>query len=143
MARSGNKEAQAAAPLVMVQTLNQLADMKRLNPSEIQNIKNAGSLIDSLQGRIGKIVSGKPVPDDILNDAQALFGTLSGNAKASFQRSVANIDERFRSKFGAPAAATQSDTIQVQIPGYPPAPIHRSQWNAFKAKYPNAVQLGQ
>jgi hypothetical protein len=109
MAKSGNKEAQAAAPLVMVQTLNQLAEMKRLNPSEISNIKGAGSLIDSLTGRVGKIVAGKPIPDDIINDAQTLFSALSSNSSTAYQRSLASIDDRFRSKFasqgGAPPAA--------------------------------------
>jgi hypothetical protein len=144
LAQAGNKQAQATAPLSMVQTLNTLAGMKRLNPSEIQSMKGAGSLIDSLEGKIGKIVAGKPIPDDVLNDARALFATMAQNANDSFTRNVADIDQRAGTNYSQRInPASTSDTIQVQIPGYPPAPIHRSQWNAFKAKYPNAVQLGQ
>jgi len=36
---------------------------------------------------------------------------------------------------------TGGDMIQVQIPGQAPGQIHKSQWNNFKAKYPNATQV--
>lgn len=45
---------------------------------------------------------------------------------------------------GAPAGApspAQGDMIQVQIPGYPPGPIHASQLENFKRQHPNAKVL--
>jgi hypothetical protein len=94
-AESGNKEAQAAAPLVMVQTLNQLANLRRLNPVEINNIKDAGSLMDKAQGAIGRIVAGKPIPPDVLSNARSLFGALQSGAKDSFSRAVQDINQSY------------------------------------------------
>lgn len=118
LARSGNKEAQASASLIGVQALNELANVKRVNSAEIGAYGNAGSLIDSITGKIGKITEGKPIPDDVLNDMQALHTALSANSDPAYVRSLQSIDRTFNSKFvGSPQAtsATSGGKPQTMI----------------------------
>jgi hypothetical protein len=103
LAKSGNKEAQASASLIGVQAINELAGVKRVNGAEIASYGNAGSLIDSLEGKLGKIVAGKPIPDDVLKDMQALHDALGSNTDTIYQRKLQGVDKVYNSHFSSAA----------------------------------------
>ncbi len=134
LAKSGNKEAQASAALVGVQAINELANVKRVNQAEISTYGNAGSLIDRLEGKLGKLVAGKPIPDDVLADMQALHDAFGANADKIYDRKIQGVDKTFRSTFGGAAISVpivqhspstgayrySTDGGKTWLPGQPP-----------------------
>jgi len=113
LALKGGKEAASIAPLLGVQAINQLAGMKRLNPSELQSYGNAGSLVDNIEGWIGKKAEGEPIPPNILKDMQTLHDTLASNAALDFQGRVADINGRYQSTFPTAPPGT-ANAVKVQ-----------------------------
>jgi len=109
LARHGNKEAQASAALMGVQAINELAQVKRVNQAEIANYGNAGSLIDRVQGKLGKLAAGEPIPPDVLNDMQALHDSLANDSIPGYAQSVRTVNRAFHSKFDTTAPNTKKN----------------------------------
>lgn len=101
MAAKGNKAAGSNLPLIGVETLNAINGIKRINGAEIAQYGSAGSLLDHIQGKIGKLVSGQPIPQDVLDDIRALHTELDKGAKEKYANKVQLINKTFNSKFKA------------------------------------------
>lgn len=99
LARSGNKAAGSNLPLVGVSTINALNGIKRINQAEIAQYEGAGSLLDRVQGKIGKLVVGQPIPADVLSDIESLHKVLSGNASEAYNRKLGSINQNYKSSF--------------------------------------------
>lgn len=95
LAKQNNKEAQASAALMGVQALNELANVKRVNGAEIANYGNAGSLIDQIQGELGKLTAGAPIPPQVIDHMQQLHDALFQNAEKAYARSVATVNRSY------------------------------------------------
>lgn len=147
LTKGGNKAAGAALPLVGVEALNAVNGIKRINKSEIDQYAGAGSLLDSIQGKIGKVVSGQPIPPDVLKDIESLHSILKTNADRAHEDRVQGINHTFNSNFTPlkidhpGMSGGGSSKIRVQIPGHPPGTIDASQKADFLKSHPDAKVL--
>lgn len=99
LAAKGNKAANSNLPLVGVETLNALNGIKRINGAEIAQYGHAGSLLDKIQGRIGSLAVGKPIPQDVLDDIRELHTTIAQQAQSTHTREVQVVNTAAGSKF--------------------------------------------
>lgn len=98
-AKSGNKMAGSNLPIMGAESLQALNGIKRINRTEIEAYQGAGSLLDRIQGKIGKLTSGQPIPQDVINDIEALQSKLAGNATASANAKMDAHNGIYRSNF--------------------------------------------
>jgi hypothetical protein len=99
LAKSGNKQAHAYLSPEGVLTLNTARGITRINRQEIDAYGGAGSLYDNIASRVGKLSSGKSVPDDIIRDIETLHHELSTNAGASYNRKIESINQNYHANF--------------------------------------------
>jgi hypothetical protein len=102
LAEHGNKAAGSNIPLVGVETLNAINGIKRINSAEIAQYSNAGSLLDQIKGKIGKLAEGKPIPQDVMDDIRELHHTLGQQAYQEYTDGLRTLNTRTGSTF-APA----------------------------------------
>lgn len=110
---SGNKAAGSNLPIVGVGALNAINGIKRFNRTEIEQYGGAGSLLDRIQGKIGKIVEGKPIPDDVLKDIEEMHKTLRDNSEKTYRSQLEGINHNYHSNFTPPAKAVK---VEAGIP---------------------------
>lgn len=99
LARGGNKAAGSNLPLVGVEAINALQGIKRINRTEVDQYQGAGSLLDKIQGRIGSLVAGQPIPADVLKDIESLHSTLRESATKAYKNRIDGINQNYRSNF--------------------------------------------
>jgi hypothetical protein len=99
LAQSGNKAAGSNLPLLGVETLNAINGIKRINGTEVEQYEGAGSLLDKLKGKIGKLVYGQPIPQDVLNDIRELHQVLGDQAYRSYTSGLDSLNQRSGSRF--------------------------------------------
>lgn len=94
LAGSGNKAAGANVPLMGVGAVNAINGIKRINSAEIAQYGSAGSLLDQIQGKIGKLAEGKPIPPDVLKDMQELHQVLAEGSYKHYTDSIDALNSR-------------------------------------------------
>lgn len=99
LARGGNKIAYAYSPTTGVLTINSANGVKRVNMAEIQSYSGAGSLVDRIQGWLGKQVNGQSLPKDILDDMDALHSRLTDTANTKYNSEVQGTNAAYGSQF--------------------------------------------
>jgi len=118
LAQSGNKAAGSNLPLVGVETLNAINGIKRVNSAEISQYGSAGSLLDQLKGKLGKLVAGQPIPQDVLDDTRELHQVLGQQSYQNYTDSINTLNARTGSKFeptiGAPNIRKGGGTIAIK-----------------------------
>ncbi len=91
-AQKGNKAAPAIIPIEQVQSV---LSNGRVNRQELQAVSsNAGSIIDRLEGKVNGLVSGQPIPADILRDTASLASIQQQAAQRSYQTGLSNLKMR-------------------------------------------------
>lgn len=138
MAGSGNKAAGANVPMMGVGAVNAINGIKRINSAEIAQYGSAGSLLDQIQGRIGKLTAGQPIPADVLKDMKELHQMLAEGSYKHYTDSIDNLNQRtgaqYRPTVAAPAihgtVPYQSNGRSYQIP--------KEQVADFLKDHPNA-----
>ena len=85
-AKAGNKEAVRIVPLEGALQITTSQGVHRINRTEVDQYGQAGSLFDRIMGRIGSGVSGKSIPDDVLEDMDAMTQELGKNAYNRYKR---------------------------------------------------------
>jgi hypothetical protein len=70
----------------------------RINMAEIQNY-GGGSLWQSLQGHLGKALSGKSIPDSVLNDMSEMQKVQQEGAQSKYENELKNINQTYGAKF--------------------------------------------
>lgn len=113
MAKAGNKAAGSNLPLIGVETLNAINGIKRINRSEIDQYKGAGSLYDNIMGKIGKLTTGDPIPADVLKDIEAMHNTLRQNSDSEYRSKLQSKNDIYHSNF-QPVGKTGAVTPDVQ-----------------------------
>ena len=115
LAQSGNKAAGSNIPLVGVETLNALNGIKRINTAEIAQYGTAGSLLDEIKGKLGKIPSGQPVPADVIADIRQLHQTLTQDAYSKYKANLDNLNKRTGSKYDPAYEAPKATSGPVSV----------------------------
>lgn len=85
-AKGGNKEAVRIVPLEGALEITTSQGVHRINRTEVEQYGQAGNWYDRIVGRIGAGVSGKSIPDDVLNDMDAMTQELEHNAHERYKR---------------------------------------------------------
>lgn len=98
-AKSGNKSAVRIVPLEGALDIVTSAGTKRINSTEVHQYGSAGNAYDRLVGKIGGIVTGKDISDDVLKDMQAVTDSLKGEAKKLHKSKVDAINSTYGSTF--------------------------------------------
>jgi hypothetical protein len=99
LASKGNKAAGSNLPLLGVGALNAMNGIKRINGAEIAQYGSAGSLLDKIQGRIGSLTVGQPIPQDVLDSIRELHTTLAQQAPITYERKRQVTNQTYGSSF--------------------------------------------
>jgi len=85
----------------------------RINMAEIQNY-GGGSYLQALEGHIGKALSGKSIPDSVLNDMGDMQRIMAEGSQTKYQNTLSTINQTYGSKFQpvqmAPMARNQAQS---------------------------------
>lgn len=98
-AKAGNKSAIRIVPLEGALDIVTSAGTKRINSTEVHQYGSAGSAYDRLAGKIGGVLTGKDITDDVLNDMQAVTDSLKGEAKGLHANKVDVINRTYGAQF--------------------------------------------
>lgn len=120
LAEKGNKAAGSNVPLVGVETLNAINGIKRINSAEINQYGSAGSLLDKIQGKLGKLVYGRPIPQDVLTDIRELHQTLGEQSYKGYTDSINSLNSRSGAKFPINYAAPNIRKPAASASSYKP-----------------------
>lgn len=91
-AQKGNKSAPGVIPIEQVRSV---LSSGRVNSRELAAVSSgAGSLMDRIEGGIGKIAAGEPIPPDILRDTATLATIQQQAAKRSYQAGLNRLSSR-------------------------------------------------
>lgn len=115
LAKQGNKIAYAYSPVTGVLQINVAGQIKRMNMPEIESYGGAGSAADRIKGFLGKQVSGASIPDNVLNDMDAVSKMVTSGAAKKYQSDLDVINQNYGSKFTAPSAAKGTTGGQVKV----------------------------
>lgn len=99
LVRAGNKAAGSNLPMLGVGSLNAINGIKRMNSAEINQYKGAGSLLDSITGKISGLALGQPIPKDVLDDIESLHKKLAEGAYSKHAAEVDAINQSHGSSF--------------------------------------------
>jgi hypothetical protein len=88
LVRKGNKAAYAYEPVAGVMTINAGKGNRRINLHEIMAYSGAGSAADKVRGFLGKQLSGKSIPSDIVDAMAEMHSTLGKNAHVTASNKI-------------------------------------------------------
>jgi hypothetical protein len=106
LAKSGNKAASVNVPLQGALEITTAQGVHRINRTEVEQYGSAGSLFDRISGRIHGVLSGKQIPDDVLNDMQELQNVIAGTAETKYKNGLKAVNQNY----GAGFTPVQMDT---------------------------------
>ena len=144
-AKQGNVVSYQLIPQEGALQLTTSQGVHRINMAEIQNY-GGGSLWQRMEGHIGKQLTGKSIPDSVLNDMADMQKIQQQGAQSKYENTLKTINQNYGSNFkpipietGGPQGT--GDTVRVQIPGHPPGAIPRSALQQFQQENPGAQVL--
>lgn len=115
-AQQGNKVAASLQSLETTMSAIKAQGLNRINSAEIGATANAGSLYDTIVGRLGKLVAGEPVPPDLQKDMTDFAGILEKAAYKKYSDAWDSTvpryklgDEKKLAPPGAPPEGTQGN----------------------------------
>ncbi len=85
-AKGGNKEAVRIVPLEGALQITTSQGVHRINRTEVEQYGSAGSIFDRIQGKIGSGLTGKSIPNDVLDDMDKMTDVLQTNAHDRYKR---------------------------------------------------------
>ena len=98
-ARSGNKSAVKIVPLEGALDIVTAQGVHRINRTEVDQYGGAGSLFDRIAGKLGGAVSGKDIPDDVLDDMEQVQNTIAKNARAKYEHDLDVVNHTYNATF--------------------------------------------
>ena len=142
LARKGNKAAGSNLPLVGVETLNAIQGIKRVNRADVQQYGNAGDLLDKIQGKIGGLTAGQPIPADVMKDIETMHNALRQNADSTYNATLNSLNQNYKSNFKpvTRAAPPPSATVKMKAPDGTVRDIPADQVEHYKSKGATLVQ---
>jgi len=117
-AKAGNKISAVASPLEGTLAIVTSQGIKRINRTEVENTAGAGSLWDRIQGKIGKLTSGQPIPPDLQEDWKKLAGLLKQGAYQKYQQAHQSAVRRYGLQGEEPLPAPVSQTAAQGATGF-------------------------
>lgn len=115
-AKSGNKTAVKIVPLQGALEITTAQGVHRINKTEVEQFGGGGSAYDKLAGKLGGIVTGKSISDDVLNSMQELQQTIQKNADMLHANKVESINKSYGSHFQPMKFQGQQTTKQTGPP---------------------------
>lgn len=100
MAEAGNKAAAAEVPLAGTLQITTSNGVKRINRTEVEQFQGAGSLWDRIEGKLGKVTKGQPIPTDVLEDMRTMAGMIGNEAYGQYTTGLKSLNDRTGAKFG-------------------------------------------
>jgi hypothetical protein len=95
-AQGGNMVAGSLQPLLATLGVTTMEGVKRINATEIQAVQGAGSLLDSIKGRIGKLAEGQPMDAKLQGDITQLANVLQQGAYGKYVAGHAATTKRYQ-----------------------------------------------
>lgn len=83
-AKGGNKEAVKMVPLEGALEITTSQGVHRINKTEVEQYGEAGGIWDRIKAKIGKGVSGKDIPDSVLDDMDKMTQAVIENAHKKY-----------------------------------------------------------
>jgi hypothetical protein len=97
-AKKGNVVAYQLIPQEGALQITTSQGVKRINMAEIQNY-GGGSLWQRMQGHLGKALTGKSIPDSVLDDMSEMQDLMARGNRAKYENTLDTINQTFGAKF--------------------------------------------
>lgn len=144
LATAGNKAAGANLPLLGVGAENAVNGIKRINSAEISQYGTAGSLLDSIQGRLQKWTTGQPIPQDVLDDMRTLHQMLGEQGYKTYTDSLNSLNDRTGAAFKpnvAPPNIRKGPVAPIQLKdGTTLTPHDQAAADQFRKDHPELIK---
>jgi len=155
-AKSGNVVAYQLLPQEGALQITTSQGVKRINMAEIQNY-GGGSLWQRMQGHLGKALTGKSIPNSVLDDMSEMQDIMARGNRAKYENTINTINQTYGASFKpvdmqdiAPkskaAAAAQSvnsipqGNITVKLANGRIGHIAADKWDQFLKDNPGATR---
>jgi hypothetical protein len=132
-ARSGNKTAVKIVPLQGALEITTAQGVHRINRNEVDSYGGGGDAYDRLAGKIGGVLTGKSITDDVLNSMDALQQGISKNSQTLYQNKLDLANKTYNSHF-TPTFGTPRTSS-----GPPPGATHIVPGKDGRNHYTNAA----
>lgn len=109
-AQGGNMVAGSLQPLLAVLGVTTMEGVKRINNTEISQVAGAGSLLDKIQGKVGKLVVGQPMDSALQKDIIDLADLLQKSAYQKYSTEHQRVKTRY----------SLDDEVPIAPPKAPP-----------------------
>lgn len=96
LAQHGNMEAAALTPLLETLGVVSTGGVHRINATEVQQVQGAGSLLDTVRGRWGKVMHGQPMDATLQADTLKLADMLEANAHKKYLAGLDATKNRYK-----------------------------------------------
>lgn len=94
-ADAGNKMSAQILPLEGALQITTAQGVHRINRTEVEQYAGAGSLYDKIQGELGKVSSGQPIPPNIRNDIRKLVSAQEKQAYGTYRGAYDSATKRY------------------------------------------------
>lgn len=110
----------------------------RINMAEIQNY-GGGSLFQRLEGHLGKQLTGRSIPDSVLNDMQEMQDIQQRGSQAKYENSLKTINQTYGANFKPVEPEPMKPAQQTAKPSGPPSgATHTAMGSDGKEHYTNS-----
>ncbi len=127
-AQSGNVTAGAMQSLLTTMATLKAEGFNRINTAEIGSTKDAGSLVQNIEGWFGKATAGQPIPASVQKDMQDYANILEKAAASKYVKDFNSVKQTYGltnatpetvPQAAAPVAAGAKEGDVKPIPGHP------------------------
>lgn len=98
-ARKGNVVSYQIIPQEGTLQITTSQGVHRINKTEIDQYAGGGSLWQRLEGHFGKALTGKSIPDSVLNDMADIQKIQAEGAKSRYENSLSSINQTYGANF--------------------------------------------
>jgi hypothetical protein len=117
-AKSGNKTAVKIVPLQGALQITTSQGVHRINRTEVDQYGGGGDAYDRVAGKIGGVLTGKSITDDVLNSMDAMQQRIAQNSKKLYSDKLDTANQTYGSHF------TPNFGTQRKASGPPPGATH-------------------
>lgn len=116
-ARKGNVVSYQIIPEEGTLQITTSQGVRRINKTEIEQYAGGGSLWQRLEGHLGKQLSGKSIPDSVLNDMAEIQKIQADGSQAKYENSLKTINQNYGSQFQPVKMETVNSGAAQHTPG--------------------------
>jgi hypothetical protein len=98
-AKSGNKTAVKIVPLQGALQITTSQGVHRINRTEVDQYGGGGDAYDRVAGKIGGVLTGKSITDDVLNSMDAMQQRIAQNSKKLYSDKLDTANQTYGSHF--------------------------------------------